>query len=301
MTGSDRSSGGSPDENEYLSEAASLISKKWYPVIIRVLLNAGPLGFNDLQTRLDTISAKVLTDALEELQETKLVERRVISESPLRVEYSLTPKGEELQTTIQSLADWGERHLVEEVAPPTVLVADDDRRLADMHAEWLGQEYDVRIAYEGKEALKALGDDIDLVVLDRRMPGLTGDELVDWIRTNHLDCRIVMLTSQDPGTDILTLGFDEYLTKPAEQSEILDVVDAVLSRREYNERVREYLALRSKQALLRAELAYEDRQENDDFDRLVTRIEELEAEIDDIPDEGEFDDVLRPIITEVSD
>lgn len=292
MTSWERSSGGGSDTKQYLSEAASLISKKWHPIIIQVVSDAGPMGFNDLQSNLGSISAKVLTDALEELRENELVERREISESPLRVEYSLTPKGEELQTAIQSLADWGERHLAEEVGPPTVLVADDDRRLADMHAEWLNREYDVRVAYAGDEALRVLDDDVDLVVLDRRMPGLPGDELVDWIRDNHLDCRIVMLTSQDPDTDIVDLGFDEYLTKPTERSEVLETVDTVLDRQEYDALVREYLSLRSKQALLQAELPYEDREENEEYGRLVTRIEELETEIDDVPD-----DVLQPIAT----
>lgn len=291
MANRDRFGGGS-DTKRYLSEAASLISKKWHPLIIQVVSDAGPMGFNDLQSNLDSISAKVLTDALEELRENELVERREISESPLRVEYSLTPKGEELQTAIQSLADWGERHLAEEVGPPTVLIADDDRRLADMHAEWLDREYDVRVAYAGDEALRALDDDVDLVVLDRRMPGLPGDELVDYIRDNHLNIRIVMLTSQDPDTDIVDLGFDEYLTKPTKRSEVLDIVDTVLDRQEYDALVREYLALRSKRALLQAELPFEYREENEEYGRLVTRIEELETEIDDVPD-----DVLRPIVT----
>jgi DNA-binding HxlR family transcriptional regulator/DNA-binding response OmpR family regulator len=293
MTRSDRSSDGSADENKYLAEAANLISKKWYPVIIRLLLDSGSLGFNDLQTRLEPISAKVLTDALDELQETGLVERRVISESPLRVEYSLTPKGEELQATIQSLVDWGERHLAEDVGPPTVLVADDDRRLAEMHSEWLERDYDVRVTYDGDETIKALDDDVDLVVLDRRMPGLSGDELVEWIRQNNLDCRIVLLTSQDPDTDIVALDFDEYLTKPTDRSELLDIVNTVLDRREHDALVREYLALRSKQALLKTELGYQDRDENEEYRRLITRIEELEAEIDEVPESA-----LRPIVTE---
>jgi DNA-binding HxlR family transcriptional regulator/DNA-binding response OmpR family regulator len=295
MTNGGRSDANVSDEKRYLSEAATLISKKWYPIIIQVLGDAGPMGFNDLQSQLDGISAKVLTDALEEQRDNGLVDRREISQRPLRVEYSLTPKGEDLRTAIQSLADWGERHLAEDAGPPTVLIADDERRLADMHAEWLDPEYDVEIAYEGKGALKALDADVDLVLLDRRMPGLTGDELVDWIRANHLDCRIVMLTSQDPGTDVLDLGFDEYLTKPVERSDVLAIVDAVLSRREYDARVREYLALRSKQALLRAELASEDRGEANEFEQLRGRIAELEAELDEIPDESGIADALRPI------
>jgi DNA-binding HxlR family transcriptional regulator/DNA-binding NarL/FixJ family response regulator len=291
MTGF-RSAGEYPEEDEYLSEAASLISKKWHPVIIRMLLDAEPLGFSDIERRLDGISAKVLTDALEELQENELVERRVINESPLRVEYSLTPRGEDLQPAIESLADWGERHLGEEVGPPTVLVADNDRRLADMHAEWLAREYDTRVAYDGKEALRALDGAVDLVVLDRRMPGLSGDELVDWVQNNRPDCQVVVLTSRDPGTDIVDLGFDEYLRKPTERSEVLDVVAAVLDRREYDAPVREYLALRSKQTVLQAELPHEHREQSAEYEHLVARIEELEPEGDDVPDE-----TLRPIAT----
>ncbi len=273
----------SPDEMEYLSEAAGLISKKWHPAIIQVLLDSDSPGFSDLEERLTGISAKVLTDALGDLQESGLVERRVVTESPLRVEYSLTPEGEDLQTAIQSLADWGERHLAADAGPPTVLVADDDRRLADMHAEWLDREYSVRVAYDGDEAVRALDDDVDVAVLDRRMPGLSGDELVDWIGDNRVDCRIVVLTSQDPGTDIVDLGFDEYLRKPTGQSEVLDTVGTVLERQEYGALVREYLALRSKQALLRAELSYEEREDTEEYGRLVTRIEALESEMDGVP------------------
>ncbi|MFB6297525.1 MAG: winged helix-turn-helix transcriptional regulator [Salinirussus sp.] len=283
----------SPDATAYLSEAAGLISKKWHPVLVQVLLDSGPLGFSDLEDRLDGISAKVLTDALAELQENGLVERRVLSESPLRVEYALTPKGEDLQTTLSSLAAWGERHLAEEVGPPVVLVVDDNRRIAEMHAEWLDREYEVRTAYDGDDAVRALDDDTDLVVLDRRMPGRSGDELVDWIRNERFDCRILLLTSRDPGTDLLDLGFDEYLRKPTTKSELLDTVAAVLDRREYDGPVREYLALRSKQALLRAELAHEDREDNEAYGRLVSRIDELETEVDEVPEE-----TVRSLVTE---
>lgn len=292
MADSSHSSDGTSNKTSYLTEAAGLISKKWHPAIIRTLLNSDSLGFNALQTRLEPISAKVLTDAVDELQESGLIERRVRSESPLRVEYSLTPKGKELQTTIQSLTDWGERHLAEDAGPPTVLVADDDRRLAEMHAEWLDREYDVHVAYDGDEAMRALDADVDIAVLDRRMPGVSGDELVDWIRDNHLDCRVVVLTSRDPDVDIVDLGFDEYLTKPTERSEVLDAVDTVRDRQEYGVLVREYLALRSKQALLQTELSHEARVENEEYGRLVTRIEELEPEIDDVPD-----DIFRPVTT----
>ena len=50
-----------------LLDSVSLLSKKWHPAIVRSLSGSDGLGFSDLETRLDDISAKVLTDALSEL------------------------------------------------------------------------------------------------------------------------------------------------------------------------------------------------------------------------------------------
>jgi len=52
-----------------ITATASLVGKKWYPVIIHRLLAEGPLGFNDLQSEVDGISSKVLSENLEDLTE----------------------------------------------------------------------------------------------------------------------------------------------------------------------------------------------------------------------------------------
>ncbi len=61
---------------------ASLIGKKWHPVIIHRLLDNGPSGVNELKENVDGISSKVLSDSLEDLQEKGLVDREVINEQP---------------------------------------------------------------------------------------------------------------------------------------------------------------------------------------------------------------------------
>ena len=58
------------------------------------------------------ISAKVLSESLSELERRNLVNRTVYSESPIRVEYSLTPKGAELGTVFQAMRGWGEKWAV---------------------------------------------------------------------------------------------------------------------------------------------------------------------------------------------
>jgi len=94
-----------------ITATATLIGKKWHPVIVHRLLERGPLGFNALQDEVDGISSKVLSDSLDDLQEGGLVERDVVSEKPFRVEYSLTARGADLEELVTAMQEWGERHL----------------------------------------------------------------------------------------------------------------------------------------------------------------------------------------------
>ena len=94
-----------------ITTTASVIGKKWHPVIVHRLLDNGPLGFNALKAEVDGISSKVLSDSLEDLEEKTLVDRTIVSEKPFRVEYSLTALGESLEPVIEAMAVWGEMHL----------------------------------------------------------------------------------------------------------------------------------------------------------------------------------------------
>ena len=96
-----------------VTTTATLIGKKWHPVIIHRLLEEDSLGFNALKTEVDGISSKVLSDSLDDLEEKTLVDREVVSEKPFRVQYSLTERGESLEPVVQTMSDWGNEHLVE--------------------------------------------------------------------------------------------------------------------------------------------------------------------------------------------
>ncbi|MFC4357903.1 winged helix-turn-helix transcriptional regulator [Halobium salinum] len=95
-----------------ITAAADIVGKKWRPVIIHRLLNEGPLGFSALQTEISGISSKVLSENLAEMEELGVVTRRVISDKPFRVEYSLTEQGEALRPTVESLAAWSIEYLL---------------------------------------------------------------------------------------------------------------------------------------------------------------------------------------------
>jgi len=94
-----------------VTATATLLCRKWHPVIVHRLLNAGPMGFTELKEEVDGVSSKVLSDSLEDLQDKNLVNRAIVSEKPFRVEYSLTAQGAELEPVIRAMEEWGKANL----------------------------------------------------------------------------------------------------------------------------------------------------------------------------------------------
>jgi len=102
-----------------VTSTATLICRKWHPVIVHRLLDAGPMGFTELKTEVDGVSSKVLSDSLEDLQNKSLVNRTIVSEKPFRVEYSLTSRGADLEAVIRAMEEWGNRNLQAPTDPNT--------------------------------------------------------------------------------------------------------------------------------------------------------------------------------------
>lgn len=96
-----------------MTAASDLLGKKWHPAILSVLME-GAAGFNDLKKEVTGISSKVLSESLEDLQDSGLVEREVISDQPFRVKYYLSAPGKDLRPVIEGLEDWADNHLVPE-------------------------------------------------------------------------------------------------------------------------------------------------------------------------------------------
>jgi two-component system response regulator AdeR len=164
--------------------------------------------------------------------------------------------------------------------PQTILVADDEPEIADLYATWLRREHEVRTAYGGAEALEQVDESVDIVFLDRRMPRMTGDEVLAELRERGLNCRVVLMTAVDPDFDIIDIDFDAYLTKPVMRDDIEGVIQALEGRPAGNETVRKYCALVSKRETLEAEKTRSELEHSDDYQRLVDRIETLAAEAD---------------------
>lgn len=128
---------------------------------------------------------------------------------------------------------------------PTVLVVDDEEAFAESAALWLEDRYDVRVANDGAEAIEKYGPEVDAVLMDRRMPGTTGDEALEVIAEARGDAGVAIMSAVEPDFDVLEMEFDSYLKKPVAKDDILETTEKLIRRANYPRELRELFALAS--------------------------------------------------------
>jgi DNA-binding response OmpR family regulator len=118
--------------------------------------------------------------------------------------------------------------------PPHVLVVDDEAPLARLVGDYLARDgFRVSLAFDGPAAVQAARVRApDVVVLDLGLPGLDGIEVCRQLRT-FTDCYLIMLTARTDEVDKLiglSVGADDYMTKPFSPRELLARVHVLLRR-----------------------------------------------------------------------
>jgi DNA-binding response OmpR family regulator len=177
----------------------------------------------------------------------------------------------------------------------TVLAVDDEPDLAELYRVYLDPEYDVRIATGGEEAIEAMDDAVDVVLLDRRMPSMSGHEVLDEIRDEGYDARVAMLTAVEPDVDIVEMPFDDYKTKPVTKEDLVTLVEVLLHRAAFDEKSQRFFALASKKAALEAA----GTTGSEEYEELVDRIESVRLEVDDTLDQLSARDAFVEVPGEV--
>jgi DNA-binding response OmpR family regulator len=178
---------------------------------------------------------------------------------------------------------------------PTVMIVEDEHELADLYTGFLREQYDVLTAYSGEEALELVDDDVDVVLLDRRMPVVSGNEVLAAIEDEDVETRVAMVTAVNPDFDIIDLRIDDYLVKPVTRGEVIDTVDRLLTIDEYNARVQELTSKKLKRNVLEVEKTTAELTDSEEFQRLTTEIERLEAEVQSIAEELDAENLERYI------
>jgi long-subunit acyl-CoA synthetase (AMP-forming)/CheY-like chemotaxis protein len=129
---------------------------------------------------------------------------------------------------------------------PRVLVVDDEPDMAELYAEYLEAVANVSMATDGREALEQITDDVDVVFLDREMPGLSGDQVLERIRADGYDCYVAMVTGVEPDLTVFDMEFDEYVRKPATEEQLQETLAELLQRSAFGEELRDLFAKTSK-------------------------------------------------------
>lgn len=115
-----------------------------------------------------------------------------------------------------------------------ILLVDDEEKICEFVKAYLDREgYETTVVYNGKNAIESFQEkDYDLVILDRMLPDISGEEVCKYIRKKS-EIPIVMLTAKIEDYDRIegfTLGCDDYLCKPFNVKELVLRVKAILKR-----------------------------------------------------------------------
>jgi DNA-binding HxlR family transcriptional regulator len=97
-------------------EAVELVGRRWTGAILQVLMD-GPLRFSQVGQAVPELSDRLLSERMKELEARGVVERTVIPGPPLRVEYSLSQMGQELEPALSELQRWAARWLGRHAEP----------------------------------------------------------------------------------------------------------------------------------------------------------------------------------------
>jgi len=94
----------------YFHEAVELVGRRWSGAILRVLMER-PMRFSEVSQAVPQLSDRLLSARMKELEARGLVKRTVYAERPLRVEYSLSDMGRELEPALSEIEHWARRWL----------------------------------------------------------------------------------------------------------------------------------------------------------------------------------------------
>ncbi|WP_435320091.1 response regulator [Haloarchaeobius sp. TZWSO28] len=166
-----------------------------------------------------------------------------------------------------------------------VLIVEDNTELASLYVSWLGDRWSVRSVTDGASAIEAVTAATDIVVLDRRLPGISGDEVLEQVRAAGYDCQVVIVTAVEPDFDIVEMGFDDYLVKPVDKPTLNRCVTRLNRRSAYDEELRTYYSQVTKKAVLEARKPQAELENSDEYISLTERVDQQANRADGLLDE----------------
>lgn len=109
-----------------------------------------------------------------------------------------------------------------------VLVVEDEPELADIFTIWLSDGFDVETVTRGEEALSLLEDGFDAIILDWRLPDVSGEEILSTIRETKVESPVAVITGADPELITVTDDVDLVLRKPIRSHELIEAIEELV-------------------------------------------------------------------------
>lgn len=159
-------------------------------------------------------------------------------------------------------------------ASPTILVVDDNEEFTQMVDAMLSDEYEVRTAMDALDAAAQLDPEVSVMLLDRRMPGMSGDDLVEHVRDWDIDVRISIVSAVDPDQSIVDLQFDDYLSKPVSRDDLIESIEQLRLFDKYEELLSRHNSIQQRIAILRKREGLKQE------DPVIQTLEEQQRDVD---------------------
>ncbi|MCK5073790.1 MAG: response regulator [Bacteriovoracaceae bacterium] len=134
--------------------------------------------------------------------------------------------------TLKILADEGHQAQNQDEVPKRIIIIDDQEEILEILETFLSPEsWEVHTALNGKEAMAMMKKlDFSIALVDIKMPGMTGLELIKKLNKNKINIKVILMTG-DPSYETLKEGYEEhvsyYIEKPFVKSDVINKVDNI--------------------------------------------------------------------------
>ncbi|WP_336327824.1 response regulator [Halovenus sp. HT40] len=169
-----------------------------------------------------------------------------------------------------------------------ILVVDDTEGCRDLYTLWLESDHGVRTAPNGTVALEEIDPSVDLVLLDRNMPGPSGLDVAAEICNDGYDCQIIMISSERANFSVAESPVDEYIRKPADRETLETTIEKIGTQKAYQSALLEFFAVSATVGRVEASASPEDLESVEEYLKLCEQAEHKHSQVNTILEGSEI-------------